>query len=454
MTSPQTSPPRTYTVGTLSYTKGGLATVFLWLLWGDFTFTLLETVIPSLLPLLLKQYGANNREIAVIVGTVASLLNCIITPVVSFRSDRYRSRWGRRIPFLAWPTPLIAICLALIPFTPELTRGLLGFRSIASLLSLSPVTPLILMFGVVTVCFQLFNMVVNSVYYYLFKDVVPERFLGRFMSLFRVCGALSTFVFRYFIFGGAETHMKEIFVGVGVIYAVSFVLMCWRVKEGEYPPPPTVDQGPGWWPGVQTYFKECFQEPFYLWVYAVYTLWMTSSTASMFAIFFFRDELKLSLDEVGKLGSWPMLACLPLAYPLGVLVDRWKAQRIVMVTTSLSSLCYVGCFLFVRDRMTFIISIWVAGMVVFLSSIGHSIWIQTILPQDRFGQFASASALISALVSIVAAPLCGLLFDWLKVYRYWYLWYATFQFLAFLCLCRVYRYWKQYGGPDRYQPPL
>jgi len=49
-----------YFVGTLSYTKVGLVWLFVWLLWGDFCFTLMEAVIPSIVPLKLKELGAPN----------------------------------------------------------------------------------------------------------------------------------------------------------------------------------------------------------------------------------------------------------------------------------------------------------------------------------------------------------------------------------------------------------
>ena len=84
---------------------------FFWLLWGDFCFTLMETAGPSLMPLLLREYGASNREIAIMVTSITSVLNCVITPIVNVKSDRHRGSRGRRIPFLLWPTPFIALFL-------------------------------------------------------------------------------------------------------------------------------------------------------------------------------------------------------------------------------------------------------------------------------------------------------------------------------------------------------
>jgi len=46
--------------------------------------------------------------------TIPYAMNMVMTPIVSFSSDRYRSRWGRRIPFLIWPTPFIVLFLLLL----------------------------------------------------------------------------------------------------------------------------------------------------------------------------------------------------------------------------------------------------------------------------------------------------------------------------------------------------
>ena len=45
---------RQYHVGVLSYFKRGLVILFAWMRWGDFFFTLMESVVPSILPTTLK----------------------------------------------------------------------------------------------------------------------------------------------------------------------------------------------------------------------------------------------------------------------------------------------------------------------------------------------------------------------------------------------------------------
>src|SRR4051812_20589209 len=95
-----TSVPDRFRVGTLVYTKLGLVTLFLWLIWGDFCFTLMSFIKPNLLPLMMRDIGASNQSIALMTVSIPSLMTMLILPFIAFKSDRYRSRWGRRIPFL------------------------------------------------------------------------------------------------------------------------------------------------------------------------------------------------------------------------------------------------------------------------------------------------------------------------------------------------------------------
>ena len=59
-----------YRVGTLSYTTFGLVNLFIWMLWGDFCFSMMELLIPNLLPLYLRMHEAPNWLIGLIVGSV------------------------------------------------------------------------------------------------------------------------------------------------------------------------------------------------------------------------------------------------------------------------------------------------------------------------------------------------------------------------------------------------
>ena len=87
---PPSDPSARYTVGTLTYTKMGLVSLFGWLLWGDFCFQMMEAITPSIIPLKLNSLEAPNWAIALIITTLPGAMNMAINPWISFTSDRHR----------------------------------------------------------------------------------------------------------------------------------------------------------------------------------------------------------------------------------------------------------------------------------------------------------------------------------------------------------------------------
>lgn len=448
----RSSAPRTWSVGTLLYTRGGLVALFGWLLWGDFIFTLMESVMPSLLPLILKEHGASNQAIAIIVSTIYMVTNAVMNPIISYRSDRFRSRWGRRRPFIVVTTPFVVLFLAAIPFGAEILKLIGGVGWVAKLLALSPVAPILLVFGFLVASFQIFNMFISSVYYYLIPDVVPQEFLGRFFGLFRVFGTAAGAVFNYFIFGRAETWMHEIFVSVALIYGFCILLMCWRVKEGKYPPP--IQEAHGhWWSGIQNYGQECFGRSYYWWVFLAYSCLGWSGCCNVFGVFFARDEMGLSLDLFGKVNAYTSVILILLTYPFGVVLDRWGSHKTMIANLLVFLTSGLLMFFFATGKVSFIVWSVIRSIPLALAGLALMKWTVEVYPRDRYGQFGSAGALFSSIGGMVLGPLAGGFIDWAGVYRYLLVWQAAFAFLGTVAAVVVYRRWKALGGPDHYHAP-
>jgi MFS family permease len=427
-----------FSVGTLVYSRAGLVSLFGWLLWGDFVFSLMSMVMPSLLPVLLKGYGATNQQIVFFTSGLGMLLNTVMNPIISYRSDRYRSRWGRRRPFIFWTTPLVVLFMAAVPFAPDILAWISSSTMLSGLLGYSPIAPLILLFGCLVGGFQIFNLFVSSVYYYLIPDVVPQQLLGRFYGLFRVFGTLAGLTFNYFLYGMAEHHMQSIFAGIAVFYGVMITLMCWRVKEGQYPPPAQEDRG-SWWSGIKNYACECFGQSYFWWVFLAYSCIIWSNLSNTFIVFFFRDEIGFSLDSFGKLMAVGYIVAAAVAYPAGILLDRWGSHKTFIASQMVVAIVCVLAFLTIHDK-------WVAGFWLIalfacnaLPQLAVMKWSVDVYPRDRYGQFGSAGAMFSSLGSVVLGLLCGGIVDWFKIYRIFWLWTATFTLLGAIMALIVYR---------------
>lgn len=301
-TLPEEADTNRYRCGTLLYTKAGLFTLFAWMLWGDFCFSLMEAIWPNILPLVLKAEGTPNAVIGVVISTIPSAMNFILNPIISTASDRYRSKRGRRIPFLLAATPLITLFLILLGFSREL--GSLLHSWLGGLFpGLSESMTTVGLICLLIVCFRFFELFVSTVFWYLFNDVVPSAFIGRFLGLFRVIGASAGALFNFFVFRYAESHTSMIFLGAAILYGTAFMLLCRNVKEGEYPPPDTT-------PGktrfslatVKTFFQECFRHRIFRLVFAYSTLQGASASIGVFTIFMVLS-LGLTKGDVGKIAG-------------------------------------------------------------------------------------------------------------------------------------------------------
>ena len=457
---------KTYHCGTLTYTKMGLFVLFAWLLWGDFCFTMMEAVVPSILPLKLKSLGCSNWLMGLILTTAPGILNMTICPYVSFKSDRYRSKWGRRIPFIIWTMPFLCGSLALMGLSDDLCVALQ--RNSEFLRSFAPTTITIALIAIFLIMFQFFNMFVGSVFWYLFNDVVPPQFLARFMGLFRIVGTGAGALYNFFIFQFAESHMREIFIGAALLYFIGFGMACLMIKEGEYPPPEKESGNSSrGLKGVMTFFKESFSHKFYWYMFFAASFSAVGWTINTFTIFF-NKEMGLSLDQIGKISAIGSIAMMAAMYFMAIFVDRWHPLRISVygavfgVLGSIMSMVWIfvtvpGSYFFWLNLGNVLISTFLIALV----NVASLPSLMRTFPQSRFGQFCSAQSMLRSTFTVISGILAGLFIDLVKnlchdsdyAYRFIYIWMAFFYGISAIYMVKAYIEWYRLGGDKHFQPP-
>ncbi len=402
------------TCGTLRYTPATLVVLFGWLLWGDFTLTFMES-LPGLLVMQLKDHKEiSNEAIVILLSTLATVCNIVLNPVISYSSDRHRSRWGRRRPFLMFATPFVALFLITIPWSPEITTGLLKLDWARSILSLFPLAPLVLVFGFLIVGFQVFNMFICTTYFYLIPDTVPEPLIGRFYGLFRVFGLLAYIGFTWFLGGQAHQHMKLIFALFAGLYAVSFILMCVKVREGDYPE--IKEEHGRWYSPIKNYFGECFGNLRNWVIFLAYAAIQWASCAGVFTLLFYRDQIHLTETEYFRLASASSVACLLLSMPFGALVDRLGSQKSLMIGLCSGIVICLTSFLFIHSRTSAFILGFMMQVPVFVIILALNKWTVDMYPRTQYGQYGSAGAIVGAVGIMLLGPLAGKLVDLLDNY--------------------------------------
>jgi len=457
---------KTYHCGTLTYTKAGLFVLFAWLLWGDFCFTLMEAVVPTILPLKLKSLGCSNWLMGLILTTAPGVLNMTVCPYVSFKSDRYRSRWGRRIPFILWTMPFLCGSLALIGLGDDICELLQ--RHSVFLRQFTPTTISIVLIAAFLIMFQFFNMFVGSVFWYLFNDVVPAQFLARFMGMFKIVGTGAGALYNFFIFKFAESHMRGIFLGAALLYLIGFGIACLMIKEGEYPPP--ADDGgrsSKGLNGLKTFFAESFSHKFY-WFRFISSAFAAIAGAIVPFTVFFNKEMGMSLDQIGKISAVGAIAMMAAMYFMSVFVDRWHPLRICAYGAIFGVLgqCINMVWIFVTLPGNYFFwlnlgNVVIGSFLIALITVAALPSIMRTFPPSRYGQFCSADSMIRSGLSLFAGTLAGLFIDMVRyfylnsdyAYRFIYLWTTVFYGISAIFLIKVYREWYRLGGDKHFHPP-
>jgi MFS family permease len=448
---PQVDPR--YSVGTLAYTKASLVAMFVWMLCGSVAFTLMEAVFPVSMPLQLQRLGVPDAWMPVLMTTFAQVMNMFLSPVISFRSDRTRSRWGRRIPYIVVTLPFLCLCLVALGFTDEIGSFIRHSPWVAR--HFSPLTAVLLVIGALIVLFNFFNAFVNTVYWYLFADVVPAAFLGRFSGLSSLVGSASGAFFSFFVYGQIKTHSREVYLGAALLYLVGMGLLCWRVREGKYPAPTDEPrQGARWRRAlidVRTYFRECFCHPIYITYYLYSSLWAMTNACSFALIFFYVDYLGFSMDRMGKFNAMLGIAGMAIAFPLGWLVDKIHPMRAILIATVCMIPVNFAAFYMHSFAVYMIVTALRMPVSSLISTSSGPLSVQ-LMPRKQFGQFCSANDMVRSFVLIFASVAGGMFVGYchsrygMAGYAAVWLWVCVFDLLALLCMVVVWQYWRRMGG--------
>lgn len=470
-------PEKRWHAGTLTYSLSGIIVLFAWLLLGDFAWSMRDRSIVPMSQWYLGQLGVPNLLFALLLSSFPALISLLLVPVISVRSDRHRSRLGRRIPFLLWTTPIGALGMVGLGLTPvfshwlhdflvsEVTGGPLhrlldGYPGGAWLLSAleNEMIVSVFCFAIFWAAFEFATIVGLAIFGGLVNDVVPRPLLGRFYGLFRAVSLIDGIIFNYWIMGKVPTHFTLITVVIGVFYGVVFMLVCFKVKEGSYPEPPPLPPRRSWsestFQGIRRYFRECFTSRYYL---LVFVMLMTASICFLplntFTIPYARS-LGVSMDAFGKAQSLTFFISLCLAYFLGWLADVFHPLRVAIVALLGYLAVVIWGALFVGTQQTFLIG-WVLHGVMTgtyftcAASLG-----QRLFPHERYAQFASAGGICISLATMFLSPLLGIFIDGSGIgFRYVFITAIGLTLIALFSALCVYRQFMRLGGPANYVAP-
>ncbi len=437
---------------------------------GFISYNFVICCVGSAVTLKLKDLGASAKTIALIMTTISSVFNLTICPVVSFKSDRYRSKWGRRIPFILGSMPMFALAILLLAFSDDL--GGLSARLLAPWCAASPASFTIAVIGIIMVMYYFFYMIVGSIIYYVYNDVIPEQFLSRAVAAVSIGTSIVGFLFNLLLFRYSLSHFKWILIAAAVVYVVGITAMCLGIKEPEYPAPDEVEKpSSSRLKGIRTFLQESFSHPFYLFNFIAEATGAIALAIGNFTLFFFMF-MGLSLEAIGRQNAIVNVVGTVLAFAgaacLSPLVDRFHAMRMNSYLHIFMPLVFAANlkWIFIRPPAQVIVlsMLFICIAKIYYTKILALSAMPRLFrtyPKSRFGQFASAGAMLRSILVLIFSIIAGVVVDFLRyqlkmgdeafVYiAVWEVfWYVVSAFFTFV----VYRLWIKLGADSGYRAP-
>jgi MFS family permease len=320
-----------------------------------------------------------------ITATVASIL-------MGALSDRTRSRWGVRRPYILLGYIAWGVFTALYP-----TAAFVRPMGLA-------VTMAILFDSLMTFCGSTANDAAFNAY---MADITTVHNRGRVVGVVQ----LLTWVALLVVYGGAGPFIQSFGYDL-FFYILGGVVILFGLIGGalmrEAPPPARPERSFAGQLADTFRWKSLRENRDLLLVLLAMGLWGVAQQIFFpYLIIYLNHFLKLPTAQASLLIFVAILVGGILAsYPVGLLVDRWGRRQLAIVTV-VAEVVGLSLFSLARSLPALAVTaiLWLTPITAWMISVGA--WSKDLFPEDKRGQFAGYVILFSVAFTMVPGPLLG-----------------------------------------------
>jgi MFS family permease len=379
---------------------------------GFFGISVIWPLFNSLIPPMLEDLGL-SAFITGFILTWDNIINMFVQPWVGSRSDRTRSRFGRRKPWLMLGAPLAAVFFILVPFVRE------NFVLIA-----------LVILGA-NIGMALFRSPTIAYLGDLFTPGERSKANGVINLMGGVGGAIA-------LFGGGALYKLGVplpfIVGAGImLIAIGIVLAL--VKEPELDALPIAEVKE---PGVLDNFRQVATDPDRSGLFllsAIFSWFVGWNAMEAFFTLYARNVLKVSVGSGTQMLTAFAATLIIFAIPSGLLATRIGRKPTIM--TGLAGMI-VGVIVgfTVRNPTILLIVLAVMGAFWALVNINSLPMVYDLAGKRGIGAYTGLYYFASSLAAITGPIVAGWLID-LTGHTVIWLFTAVFMALAVFCMSRV-----------------
>ncbi|MFX0000823.1 MAG: MFS transporter [Candidatus Hodarchaeota archaeon] len=195
------------------------------LIWGiaQFGTSIIQGVFATTTVIFYHVYLALDPFYIGIAATIYAIWNALNDPIFGYISDRTRSKLGRRIPFMRFTAPFLAITFIIFWLVP------------INLPDFSTFLWMLILMSLYDTCFTIIGLVYAALLPELSEEDQVRGQLQQFSSLFYLIGVIFGFFIPEIVRPEVgETNLTTFYVGmvlVGIIGAACIVITTYRFKE-------------------------------------------------------------------------------------------------------------------------------------------------------------------------------------------------------------------------------
>jgi MFS family permease len=324
----------------------------------------------------------------------ASAVTATLTTIfMGTLSDRTRSKWGRRKPFILFGYVLWGLMTALFPMNAMLKTASMAVLGVI-------LTDSLMTFFGSTANDAAFNAWTT--------DVTPSQKRGKVEGILNLClfvaqiisnVAAGVFIdqFGYFIF----------FYFLGGLVMIAGLVAGLALREA----PTDQENAPikSFWTEIGELFSlKTIRENKQLFILLILIMvtGIGMQVAFPYLIIYLNHNLGITKTQYSIIGGVILILSGALAVPLGLLADKWNKKAILALAIVVSS---VGCFLFGQFRsiplLAFAGVLWQAFSVAI--SIASVAWLKGLLPEQSRGRFLGMRMIFWVALPMLIGPAIG-----------------------------------------------
>ena len=372
---------------------------------GFFGSMLVWSMYNAYVPLLLEALGLSGFMIGIVMS-IDNFFGVVFQPLFGKLSDRTRTRFGRRLPFLFICMP---ICAALFVFIPHM-------KSLWSLMA-------------VVILFTFVMSIWRTPAVSLMPDLTPQKFQTQgngIVNLMGGVGAVIAFAGGGLLYGIGGYPLP--FLVGGLLLVGCTVILALFVREPKLPEVLTKEET-----AALPKLEKKEKKSLILLLFAIFFWFAGYNAVETFFSLYATNILGVTAGQASIMLSIFALSLVIFAIPAGIIGAKIGRRRTIAIGLVGVTLMFIP-FIFITDANIARALLVVGGMCWACVNINSLPMVVRISGPLKVGAFIGYYYLFSFSSQIITTPIYGFIYDIVGNYQSLFIYAAVTFALAFICL--------------------